>query len=105
MRNVETHGGPPLRPVRVTRSMFAAGVMRAGGGVPFEAMKLTLLKEELAVRGATRAGRKAVLQRRLHSLLVQDGLAPDGKADAGDGDAAPAGGGAGSSAPSKRARR
>tara|TARA_B110000027_G_scaffold85623_1_gene90847 strand:- start:284 stop:409 length:126 start_codon:yes stop_codon:yes gene_type:complete len=34
----------------------------------------TQLKEELAVRGSTRTGLKAVLQRRLHGLLVQAAL-------------------------------
>ena len=45
--------------------------MMAGGEVPFEEMKLAQLKEELAARGSTRSGLKAVLQRRLHGLLVE----------------------------------
>ena len=36
-----------------------------------EDMKLPQLKEELAARDAPRVGLKAVLQRRLHGLLVQ----------------------------------
>ena len=47
----------------------------AGGGLPFEAMKLTQLKEELAARGANRSGLKPALQRRLHGLLVQAAIA------------------------------
>ena len=43
--------------------------MMAGGELPFEEMKLAQLKEELAARGSTRSGLKAVLQRRLHGLL------------------------------------
>ena len=39
--------------------------------VPFEVMKVAQLKEELAARGSTRTALKAVLQRRLHALLVQ----------------------------------
>ena len=63
--------------------MFAAEAMEAGRGVAFEAMKVAQLKEELVVRGSTRTGLKATLQRRLHSfsfsctynsLLVQAGL-------------------------------
>ena len=45
--------------------------MMAGGELPFEEMKLAQLKEELAARGSTRSGLKAVLQRRLHGLLVE----------------------------------
>ena len=33
-------------------------------------MKVDQLKVELAERGSTRSGRKAILQRRLHALLV-----------------------------------
>ena len=55
----------------LTQSMFAAEVMEAGGGVPFESMKVAQLKEELASRGSTRTGLKMVLQRRLHAMLVQ----------------------------------
>ena len=45
--------------------------MLAGGEVAFEAMKVDQLKAELAERGSTRSGRKAILQRRLHALPVQ----------------------------------
>ena len=56
----------------LTEDMFAATEMLAGGEVAFEAMKLMdQLKAELAERGSTRSGRKAILQRRLHALLVQ----------------------------------
>ena len=34
-------------------------------------MKVAQLKVELAERGSTRTGLKAVLQRRLHALIVQ----------------------------------
>ena len=34
-------------------------------------MKVDQLKVELAERGSMRSGRKAILQRRLHALLVQ----------------------------------
>ena len=36
-----------------------------------KAMKVDQLKVELAERGSTHSGRKAILQRRLHALLVQ----------------------------------
>jgi hypothetical protein len=52
-------------------SMFAAAEMAAGGNLAFEEMKVQQLKDELAARGSTRTGLKAVLQRRLHSRLVQ----------------------------------
>ena len=68
---VEAHGGAPLHGMVVTESMFAATEMVAGGEVAFEAMKVDQLKVELAERGSTRSGRKAILQRRLHTLLVQ----------------------------------
>ena len=42
-----------------------------GARATFEAMKVDQLKAELAERGSTRSGRKAILQRRLHALLVQ----------------------------------
>ena len=45
--------------------------MEAGGDLPFDLMKLKHLKEELVARGSARSGLKAVLQRRLHSLLVE----------------------------------
>ena len=44
--------------------------MQAGGELAFDQMKLQQLKEELAARGSTRTGLKAVLQRRLHGLQV-----------------------------------
>ena len=59
----------------VERDMFAASTMAAGGDVAFEQMKLPQLKEELAARDAKRAGMKAVLQRRLHALLVHAAIA------------------------------
>ena len=45
--------------------------MVAGGDVDFEAMKVAQLKVEFAERGSTRTGLKAVLQRRLHAMIVQ----------------------------------
>ena len=45
--------------------------MQAGGELAFEFMKLPQLKEELAARDSKRSGLKAVLQRRLHGLLVE----------------------------------
>ena len=60
--------------VVLTEDMFAATEMVAGGEVAFEAMKVEQLKAELAERGSTRSGRKAILQRRLHALLVQDAI-------------------------------
>ena len=38
-------------------------------------VKLPQLKEELAVRGSTRSGLKATLQRRLHGLLIEAAIA------------------------------
>ena len=68
---VEAYGGDMLCGIVLTESMFAAEVIEAGGGVPFESMKVAQLKEELARRGSTRTGLKMVLQRRLHAMLVQ----------------------------------
>ena len=68
---VEGHGGPRLHGMVLSSGMFAAAEMVAGGDVDFEAMKVTQLKVELAERGSTRTGLKAVLQRRLHALIVQ----------------------------------
>ena len=50
--------------------MFAAAVMKSTTEVAFEAMKVAQLKEELAARDSTRTALKAVLQRRLHALLL-----------------------------------
>ena len=61
----------------LSEAIFAANVMAAGGDVPFEQMKLAQLKEELAARGSMRKGLKAILQRRLHSLLVQAGISEE----------------------------
>ena len=49
--------------------MFSADAM--AGDVAFEDMKVADLREELAVRGASRSGVKGTLQRRLHTLIVQ----------------------------------
>ena len=68
---VEGHGGPRLHGMALSSSMFAAAEMVAGGDVDFEAMKVAQLKAELAERGSTRTGLKAVLQRRL-SLAHQE---------------------------------
>ena len=53
--------------------------MKAGGELPFEAMKVPQLKEELAARDAKRSGLKAALQRRLHGLLVQAAILSRGE--------------------------
>ena len=55
----------------VTENMFVATEMVVGGDVAFEAMKVDQLKVELAEHGLACSGRKAILQRRLHALLVQ----------------------------------
>ena len=55
-----------------TREHVCSHEMAAGGEVAlFEAMKVDQLKVELAERGSTRSGRKAILQCRLHALLMQ----------------------------------
>ena len=64
-------GGVPLKQLCLDDSAFAEHTMKAGAGVDFEEMKLKELKEELAARGSTRTALKAVLQRRLHGLLVE----------------------------------
>ena len=48
-------------------------------------MKLAQLKEELAAHGSTRTGLKAVLQRRLHGLLVEADVTRRRTEDGGDG--------------------
>ena len=55
----------------LSEELFDAREMAAGGNVAFEEMKVAQLKLELAERGSTRTGLKAVLQRRLHGLIVQ----------------------------------
>ena len=62
-------GGTPLTSTCMDRSMFSADAM--AGDVAFEDMKVADLREELAVRGASRSGLKGALQRRLHTLIVQ----------------------------------
>jgi hypothetical protein len=54
--------------------MFDAAAMAAGGELSLAQMKRTQLVAELAARGSTRTGLKAVLQRRLHGLLVEAAL-------------------------------
>ena len=67
----------PVREYARVRDMvvfFGSQFARDGGGKRggfLEAMKVDQLKVELAERGSTRSGRKAILQRRLHTLLVQ----------------------------------
>ena len=75
-------GGAELHTLVVERDMIAASTMAAGGDVAFEQMKLPQLKEELAAREAKRAGMKAVLQRRLHALLVHAAIARRAEAQA-----------------------
>jgi hypothetical protein len=62
-------GGTQLTSMCMDRSMFDADAM--GGDVAFEDMKVSDLREELAVRGALRSGVKGALQRRLHTMIVQ----------------------------------
>ena len=64
----DTGGGPCTR-----------GDMKAGGELPFEAMKVPQVKEVLAARDAKRSGLKAALQRRLHGLLVQAAILSRGE--------------------------
>ena len=66
-------------------------------------MKLPQLKEELAAQGAPRVGLKAVLQRRLHGLLVQAAIEARGREE-GEMDDVPDGP-APEAQPAKRARR
>ena len=74
-----THGGPLLRTLVLQEADLAKEAMKAGGELPFEAMKVPQLKEELAARDAKRSGLKAALQRRLHGLLVQAAILSRGE--------------------------
>ena len=67
---VPSCGGPPLHTLALEPSMFAASAMEAGGGLPFEEMKLPQLKDELAARGMPHSGLETMLQRKLHTALV-----------------------------------
>ena len=79
--------------------------MAAGGELALEDMKLPQLKEELAAQGAPRVGLKAVLQRRLHGLLVQAAIEARGREEQeGEMDDVPDGP-APEAQPAKRARR
>ena len=51
--------------------MFGASEMIADATISFEEMKVRNLKDELLMRGVSRSGLKAALQRRLHGLIVQ----------------------------------
>jgi len=62
----------------LTESTFVATEMVAGGEVAFEAMTVDQLKVELAECGLTRLGRKAILQHRLHALIVQAAIEQSG---------------------------
>ena len=64
-------GGAPLQALVLDDAAFASSVMMGEGELPFEEMKLKQLKHELAARGVRRSGLKAMLQHRLHGLLVQ----------------------------------
>ena len=87
VRCVPSHGGQPLRTLVLDETDFSADAMEAANGVPFEAMKLPQLKEELAGRGVRRrSGLKAVLQRRLHGLLVGAAMARRAEEAAENGD-------------------
>ena len=67
-------GGRPLRPMDLDGSETGPKAMKVTPAVPLDAMKLNQLKAELAARGARQAGLKAVLQRRLHGLLMADAV-------------------------------
>ena len=90
-QSIPTCGGAPLQTLHLDATMFASDVMKAGGELDFEAMKLPQLKEELAARGSTRSGLKATLQRRLHGLLVQAAIAQRTEEAQRDGAQVPAG--------------
>jgi hypothetical protein len=74
MRTLPMRGGLPLRTLVLRESMFDAAAMAAGGELALAQMKRTQLVAELAAHGSTRTGLKAVLQRRLHRLLVEAAL-------------------------------
>ena len=74
-----THGGPLLQTLVLQEADLAKEAMKAGGELPFEAMKVPQLKEELAARDAKRSGLKAALQRCLHGLLVQAAILSRGE--------------------------
>ena len=112
-------GGAELRPRVVCESMFAAAAMRIGGDTPFEEMKVTELKAELDARGASRSGLKHVLQRKLHSLLLQEAMgaaeedggtaagidsSDDGEADSSDNEELAASSSVDAQRPGKRQR-
>ena len=67
-------GGRPLRPMDLDGSETGPKAMKVTPAVSLDAMKLNQLKAELAARGARQAGLKAVLQRRLHGLLMTDAV-------------------------------
>ena len=73
-----------------TDAAFASGVMMGEGELPFEKMKLKQLKDELAARGGRRSGLKAMLQHRLHGLLVQAAIVRHAAEDEGHGGGAAA---------------
>ena len=68
---IPSAGGSRLQRLHLDEGAFGASAMQAGGELAFEFMKLPQLKEELAARDSKRSGLKAVLQRRLHGLLVE----------------------------------
>ena len=72
---VTSSGGPRLRSMYVEERMFGASEMIADATISFEEMKVRNLKDELLMRGVSRSGLKAALQRRLHGLIVQAAIA------------------------------
>ena len=67
-------GGGPLTPMVLDGSETGPTAMRVKPAVALDAMVTKGLKAELAARGARQAGLKAVLQRRLHGLLMADAV-------------------------------
>ena len=64
-------GGPPLSCMQPSWDMFGPHAMRVPGAeLHLTKLKVKQLQEELAVRKATRSGRKRALQLRLRVLII-----------------------------------
>ena len=68
-------GGPVLRPMALEPELFEAAAIMVGEK-DLMAMKVTELKEELAVRDEPVSGNKAWLRRRLHAAMVRARTSP-----------------------------
>ena len=67
----ELVGGAPLRRMQLSWDMFGPDAMRVPGAeLHLTKLKVKQLQEELAVREATRSGRKRALQLRLRALII-----------------------------------